>query len=144
MPLNPCRISFPDRDLDEGDLGGTITWEAPKTLSKVLTITDEQQNGVADLDSELVYEIENPINQTFSVCFLNLQTLVHFFPSTFWSLQKVERVGRKCHRKRYKLRWRVFPPYRTPDAGGELSDLFGRECSGCWDTQEAFEVSEKL
>ena len=31
----------------------------------------------------------------------------------------------------------MFPPYRTPDAGGELSDLFGRECSGCWDTQEA-------
>lgn len=42
LPLNPCRISFPDRDLDEGDLGGTITWEAPKTLPKVLTIMSQR------------------------------------------------------------------------------------------------------
>lgn len=45
MPLNPCRISFPDRDLDEGDLGGTITWEAPKTLSKVLAMISNITSG---------------------------------------------------------------------------------------------------
>eukprot|EP00435_Cladocopium_sp_Y103_P030290 s1121_g7.t1 len=30
-------IAFPDRDLDLGDLGGTISWSEPKTLAKVVT-----------------------------------------------------------------------------------------------------------
>ena len=74
-------------------------------------------------------------NQT--VFFLNLhdiQTLVHSFPFTFWSLKSSRRVVESVTKTRYKLR--VFPPCSEPHAGGELSDLFGRECSGCWDAQE--------
>ena len=43
-----------------------------------------------DLDSELVYEMESPIKPDCFVFFKNLhslQTLVGFFPSTFWSLK---------------------------------------------------------
>lgn len=64
-----------------------------------------------DLDSELVYEMEGPIKPACCV-FLNLhnlQTLVHSFPFTFWSLKRWRRVVESVTKNKYKLR--VFPPY---------------------------------